>query len=506
MRRVLLGAILTFSALGAGSGSPRPSAIQRATGILSPTAALQPLDSMLRVRVLDERGAELSGVTVQWTLENAGQGTALRVVNAITDSLGLSRAELTPGRSANPQSAIAAVKDVGRIPFTVTIPAAHVRILPAQVSLWSGDDTVLSAELRDRNGVVLAGGAVLWATNDTTVARVVSDSSVRAPLQGRLAGTTRVVAWVGDGKVRGTGEVIVRPVIAGRFITADGGAVPALRLEVVAGDRRDSIAVRDAAFAARVPIPADADVVFNASAVDSGAYHDVAVRVHDERALQGLVIALVPKQYRIDAGDHRGQVVQIDAAAAMQRVGRSAPFWRLVPYSGTALRKLLGWRDDHLPLRIAFDRGQTATPISADDSTAFWQIADAMERDLGRPLFDPADLRTDTAIASVIRVRITQQSPEGHTFVSWTQAGDANDGLVRFARASLLRDSHVVTHELTHLLGFGHSVSWPTISQPRGGGQRRLTPQDVGYIQMAMKLRRLQETTGAVPGLPLLQR
>ena len=133
MRRVLLGAILTFSALGAGSGSPRPSAIQRATGILSPTAALQPLDSMLRVRVLDERGAELSGVTVQWTLENAGQGTALRVVNAITDSLGLSRAELTPGRSANPQSAIAAVKDVGRIPFTVTIPAAHVRILPAQV-------------------------------------------------------------------------------------------------------------------------------------------------------------------------------------------------------------------------------------------------------------------------------------------------------------------------------------------------------------------------------------
>lgn len=506
MLRVFLGTIVGICAIGAGSYLARPSAIQRATGILSPTAALQPLDSVLRVRVLDERGAELSGVTVEWTLANAGDGAVLRVVNAITDSLGLSRAELTPGRSAGAQSAIAAVKDVGRIAFTVTIPAAQIRVVPPHLSLWSDDDTVLTVELRDRNGVVLTGGAVSWATTDTNVARVMSDSSPRAPVRASLAGTTRVVAWVGDGKVRDTGEVTVRAVIAGRFITADGGAVPALRLEVVAGDRRDSLAVHDAAFGARVPIPRNADVVFNASPVDTGAYHDVAVRVHDERALQRLVIALVPKHYRIDAGEHRGQVVPIDAAAAMQRVGRSAPFWRLVPYSGTAPRKLLGWRDDHLPLRIAFDRGQSATSISATDSIAFWQIAEGMERDVGRALFVPADLLVDTALASVIRVRITQQSPEGHTFVSWTQAGDANDGLLRFARASLLRDSHVVTHELTHLLGFGHSVSWPTISQPSGGGHQRLTPRDVAFIQLAMTLRSIQETTGAVPGLPLLQR
>ena len=506
MRREFLGAIIMLFAVGAGTSPARPSAIQRATGVLRPTAALQPLDSMLRVRVLDERGAELSGVTVEWTLANAGDGAALRVVNAVTDSLGLSRAAFTPGRSANPQSAIAAVKDVGRIPFTVTIPAAQIRVVPPQVAIWSADDTVLTAELRDRNGVVLTGGAVSWATTDTTVARVTSDSSPRAPVRARLAGTTRVVAWVGDGKVRGAGQITVRPVIAGRFITADDGAVPPLRLEVIAGDQRDSLAVRDAAFTERVPIAPDADVVFNASPVDTSAYHDVAIHVRDARALQHLVIALVPKRYRIDAGAYRGQIVPIDAAAAMQRVGRSAPFWRLVPYSGTAPRKLLGWRDDDLPLRIAFDRGQSATSISAEDSVAFWQIAEGMERDIGRALFVPADLRADTTIVTVIRVRITQQSPEGHTFVSWKQTGDANDGLLRFARASLLRDSHVVTHELTHLLGFGHSGSWPTISQPSGGNQQRLTAEDVAYIQLAFRLRRLQEIAGALPGLPVLQR
>ena len=505
MRRVFLGALAALVALGAGPYSSRPSAIQRATGVLRPLDALRPLDSVLRVRVLDERGAELGGVPVRWTLEGAAEGAALRVVNAMTDSLGLSRAELTPGRSADPQSAIAEVAHVGRIRFAVTIPAAHVRVHPARVSLWAGDDTIVAAELRDRNGVVLAGGAAGWATTDTLVARVVSDSSWRASVRGRSAGATQVVAWVGDGKVRGTGHVTVRPVVTGQFITADGGAVPAMRLEVVAADVRDSVVVRDGAFTARIPMPREAHTIVSASPVD-GAYHDAMVRVHDQRELQRLVIALVPTSYRIDAGAYQGQVVPIDAAAAMRRVGRSAPFWRLVPYSGAGPRKLLGWREDHLPLRIAFDRERSASPISAEDSTAFWHIAERMERDLGRALFTPADPESDSVLASIIRVRITPQSAEGHTFVSWTQSGDANDGLLRFSRASTLRDPHVVTHELAHLLGFGHTASWPTISQPHSGTQPRLTPQDVAYIQLAMKLRRLQEDTGARPGVPELQR
>jgi hypothetical protein len=126
-----------------------------------------------------------------------------------------------------------------------------------------------------------------------------------------------------------------------------------------------------------------------------------------------------------------------------------------------------------------------------------------MERDLGATLFQPEDVGGDTSRADVVRVEIKSQAADGHTFVSWDQPGDINEGVVQFRHTATLHDSHVVTHELLHLLGFGHSTSWTTISQPMGGREPRLTPEDVAYVQLAMRLRRLQLQTGARPGLPL---
>ena len=133
---------------------------------------------------------------------------------------------------------------------------------------------------------------------------------------------------------------------------------------------------------------------------------------------------------------------------------------------------------------------------------AFWAIVRDMERDLGMTLFAPAESR-DSTHGNVVPVEISGQASEGHTFVSWGQPGDASNGVLLFRRAATLRDSHVVTHELVHLLGFGHSTAWPTIAKAIGGTQHRLTPEDVGYIQLAMRLRRLQQQTGARPGLPV---
>jgi hypothetical protein len=87
--------------------------------------------------------------------------------------------------------------------------------------------------------------------------------------------------------------------------------------------------------------------------------------------------------------------------------------------------------------------------------------------------------------------------------VSFGQPGDARDGVLVFHEAATLRNPHVVAHELAHLLGFGHSSWWATISEPVGGREPRLTPQDVAYMQLAMRLRRLQQETGARPGLPV---
>ena len=494
--------LLLCASDNAWSQAPRrPSAMQRATGIFHARYALERLDSVLAIRVLDARGAELAGVPVQWTLATTGQGATLRVVNATTDPLGVSRAEFTPGRSADAQRVIAEVRNVGRIEFAATVPAAAIRIVPAHMTLWSGDDTVVVAELRDARGTALAGGSVSWAVMDTTIIRVLSRASASMTLQGVGAGSSQLAAWVGDGKVRDTARATVRAVITGRFITADGAAVPAMHLEVSSDGSRDSIAVRDGRFSARFDFPVDEAVTLHATPSDT-AYHDVAVCVDDERELQRLVIALVPKSFHIDAGTYTGQLVAIDARQAMTRVGATAPFWRLVPYSGNAPRKLLGWRESDLPLRIAFGRDRSNEPITVLDSVAFWSIAERMERDLGRALFVPADAATDTT-EPFIRVEIRPQAAEGHTFVAWTQSGDASQGILLFRRAATLRSAHVVTHELVHLLGFGHSNGWPTVAQPSGGIQSGLTPQDVAYIQLAMKLRRLQEETGARPGLPV---
>ena len=479
--------------------------MQRVTGVIAARHALEPLDSVLAVRVLDSRGAELPGVPVEWSLADAVEGAVLRVINATTDSLGVSRARLTPGRSADTQRAVAAVRNVGRIEFGVTVPAASVRIAPRHTTLWSGEDATVGAELRDGRGTPLRGGAVSWVVMDTSVIQLSSGGSAGATMRGKRAGTTQLAAWIGDGKVRDIARATVRPVIRGHFITVDSTAFSGAKLEVRSAERRESIAVHDGRFTTRFEFPLGEPVTFHA-APDDTAYHHVAVRVDDERELQNLVIALVPKSFRIAAGSYQGQVIPIDAAAAMSRVGSTAPFWRLVPYSGDGPRKLLGWRESDLPLRIAFARERSSEAITAADSIAFWEIAQRMERDLGRALFIPADASADTARAGFIRVQVHPQAAEGHTFVAWAQSGDASEGVLIFRRSSILRDAHVVTHELVHLLGFGHSGSWPTVSQPSAGTQPGLTPQDVAHIQLAYLLRRLQHDIRARPGLPTLQR
>jgi hypothetical protein len=314
------------------------------------------------------------------------------------------------------------------------------------------------------------------------------------------------VAWVGNGTVRGTARLIVKPTIAGRFVTIDGTPSPPLRMEVRAADVRDSLPVANGTgrFSRRVELPLETEVDVRAAAQeDVSRYHTVHLRVAAQRELQDLRIALVPTSWRIDGGTYVGREMPIDAERAMRRTSRGSPFWRLAPISGRGPRKILGWPESDLPLHIAFNRARSSEQIMAEDSVQFWAIANQFERDLGASVFAPADMRGDTTRVNLVPVEIGAQGTEGHTFVSWGQPGDARDGVLLFRQAATLRNAHVVTHELVHLLGFGHSSSWTTVSEPLGGREPRLTPEDVAYIQLAMKLRRLQAETGARPGLPI---
>jgi hypothetical protein len=277
-----------------------------------------------------------------------------------------------------------------------------------------------------------------------------------------------------------------------------------MRMEVRAGDTRDSLVVENAQFKRRVELPLETEVDVRAAAQeDASRYHAVHLRVAAQRELQDLRIALVPTTWRIDAGTYAGREMPIDAERAMRRTARGGPFWRLAPISGRGPRKILGWPLADLPLRIAFNRSRSNEPITEDDSVQFWATAAQFERDLGASVFVPADMRGDTTVSNFVPVEIGAQGGEGHTFVSFGQAGDAQDGVLLFRQAATLRNAHVVTHELAHLLGFGHSSSWATVAEPIGGREPRLTPEDVAYMQLAMRLRRLQQETGARPGLPV---
>jgi hypothetical protein len=478
----------------------RASAIQRVTGEVSALRAFVPLDSLLAVRVLDQRGAEMGGVRVAWSLSSPGDGAELRVINGRTDSLGVSSVAFTPGSTADPQSVVADVMNVGRITFRVTVPVASIRVIPARDTLWSGDADSVTTELRDAAAIPLSGGAVVWASSDTTVLRVPPAEGPRAHVVGRLAGSADVVAWIEPGTVRGRARVRVKPVLSGRFVTLDSGVVPPMKVVVREGVTPDSLPVSEGRFAKRVEA-GYADLELRGEPRDDARYHPVRLRFSTPRALQEMTIALVPTRWRIAEGSYAGQEVLIDAVAALRRPSSGTPFWRLSP-SGRAPSTIVGWPETALPLRIAFNRERMRDTISAADSVEFWRIAGQMELDLGQRLFVPATLAEGSAAPGLVSVGIGTASGDGHTFVTWNESGDAYDGLVTFRTASMLRSAHVVTHELLHLIGFGHTTSWPTVSRPVAGTFPRLTPEDVAYAQVAMRLRRLQRQNGARPGLP----
>jgi len=207
--------------------------------------------------------------------------------------------------------------------------------------------------------------------------------------------------------------------------------------------------------------------------------------------------------WRIDGGTYNGREIPIDAVGALRRASGSTGFWRLTPFSGGPPPQLIGWPEEALPIRIAFNHRRTRERITSEDSVAFWKLAEEMHRDLGARFFVAAELSSDTIPTGVVTVGIGTDAGEGHTFITWNNAGDAYDGVLMFHRAATLRNAHVVTHELLHLLGFGHSRSFASVSQPTSGSEPRLTPEDVAYTQVAMRLRRLQRQTGARPGLPI---
>lgn len=187
----------------------------------------------------------------------------------------------------------------------------------------------------------------------------------------------------------------------------------------------------------------------------------------------------VDSAWTIRSGTFAGQTVAIDKNGAGRR---SAGFWRISNTGGQ--KRIVGWNPSRLPARVAFRHGRG---ISSTDSTAFWEILQQMQSDMGMRLFEPASLAPDSDPDDLIVVDTKPMTgSEGLTLVTWATGGSLYDARVYLRSAETLRNARVVTHEMMHALGFGHTSAWTSVMNGYGGGVRGLTREDVAYAQVAL--------------------
>lgn len=190
--------------------------------------------------------------------------------------------------------------------------------------------------------------------------------------------------------------------------------------------------------------------------------------------------------WTIRAGAHAGAEVAIDSGAASTR---GSKFWRVSNVRGAP--RLIGWNPSRLPIAVAFRDGGSIRP---SDSAAFWSILERMHEDLGMILFRPVSLEKNADPEDVIVVDIEPMlAHDGITFVTWSSHGELYDARVFFGSPSKLGDERVVTHEMMHALGFGHTSRWRSVMNPGGSPVQRLTREDVAYAQRAFEARETGE-------------
>jgi hypothetical protein len=194
----------------------------------------------------------------------------------------------------------------------------------------------------------------------------------------------------------------------------------------------------------------------------------------------------------IERGTYSGVRVPVRIEAALGGRKKSEHFWRL-PGSAGKNSGVVGWRTSRYPIPVAFRHSRPSIEISADDSAVFWKILADMSVDLGRALFEPATLGDADPVDVIVVDLRAMPGSDGFSRASWSSSGEIFDVRVSFGSRSALHDSHVVTHEMTHALGFGHTNAWRSVVNSNERGTARLTPTDVAYIELAMLLRERRE-------------
>jgi hypothetical protein len=190
--------------------------------------------------------------------------------------------------------------------------------------------------------------------------------------------------------------------------------------------------------------------------------------------------------WTIRAGTYDGRVVAIDRDLATRR---GSAFLRLSKLKGDG--RFVAWNPSRLPARVAFRPGRA---ISLEDSAAFWSILNRMEADIGMRLFEPATVSSGSDPDDVIIVDTKAMSgDDGRTYLTWSNDAGVYDARVFFGSRAILRSPRIVTHEMMHALGFGHTSAWISIMNAGAHAPFSLTLADVAYAQYAFASRSSNE-------------
>jgi len=241
-------------------------------------------------------------------------------------------------------------------------------------------------------------------------------------------------------------------------------------------------------------VPGDSvSLVIDAS--PASRYDGAQLVVPRSRLGDEIRVLLVPKRWIIRRGRFAGVEVTIDPAAALHRAPDFGSFGRV------SATRVVGWVPGSFPIPIVL-RHDGGGRITAGDSLAFWVAAHDVEDALGGRFFLPWNDTTIRGRIYPVDIRIDRRIPAaGITFVTWDAGGNIFEGSVRFHGSAEMRVAGIVQHELMHVLGFGHTVAWPSAMETRTRRAGLLTAADVAYAQLLMAVHACQQDPLVVGGL-----
>ncbi|SOD02686.1 hypothetical protein SAMN05216486_10549 [bacterium JGI 053] len=306
-----------------------------------------------------------------------------------------------------------------------------------------------------------------------------------------------------------TAQAGLAAVVSGRVIPAGGDDVRGVRVFARQGALSDSAEV-DSAGRFSLVLPSVAtdslELWVDGGAPGTAAFHPARLRLGRAELAREQEIVLVPLRWTIQAGRYATHQVDVRLARAFSRPCASCTgFFRgLAARADSGRTGLQGWPADRFPLRVAFDREWNGEKVSPGDSAAFWRETDELEETLGADVFRPANLpdaapREDGGPNDVILVWFDpDMGGIGGIGTAVSEGEDIGYGDLRLNRAALRGDvttPGLVSHELLHTLGFGHTCAWRSVvADVRRCPYLRAssaTEDDVAYVELAAEIRSL---------------